>query len=479
MRNGDVYRFGSYELDSGSRLLYRGQEPIALSRRHMTVLLQLVANAGRVVPKKTLTDAAWDEEFVGDNSVEQVLSDLRKVLGLQPDGTPHIETLNRRGYRFRAPVQRGRARESKEALDARLLPYLSFVDGRVALESLTIDAIPRALQVFGDLLPVMPDHPAPHLGMGNASFLAFESTRADVAPDLAALQRAHHHAFEACQIDPESGDAWSTRAIVLGRLGDGRGAYAAARRAVDIEPDNWLHWLRLATVSWGEESIRAAQRASSLCPGLAFAEFFPARVYIARQAFDPAIKHLRAGCAAQDAQRKEKGRFGGVGLHWLLALVLGARGAHDEAFEELDRELAFEECGHVYARECAANSWYAIGALHHRLGRPEKAEPAFQEALKRVPGHGLATVGLSIVSGKVHRHAGRDDATLVDAAMVKAAALAVQGKQDAAARVFCGPLTQAEPGAAGWLLPAEPLIHATAHLDAWAPTLAILRDRAR
>ena len=40
MRNGDVYRFGSDELDSGSRLLYRGQEPIALSRRHMTVLLQ-------------------------------------------------------------------------------------------------------------------------------------------------------------------------------------------------------------------------------------------------------------------------------------------------------------------------------------------------------------------------------------------------------------------------------------------------------
>jgi hypothetical protein len=70
------------------------------------------------------------------------------------------------------------------------------------------------------------------------------------------------------------------------------------------EPNVWQHSLRLAFVSWGDQRLRAAQRVLTLCPELALAHWFAATVFITRQAFDAAIKHLRDGCAAQDAQRK-------------------------------------------------------------------------------------------------------------------------------------------------------------------------------
>ena len=62
--------------------------------------------------------------------------------------------------------------------------------------------------------------------------------------------------------------------------------------------------------------------------------------------------------------------------------------------------------------------------------------------------------------------------------MVKAAVLTLGGRHDEAARACGDALVQVEAGSAGWLLPADPLLHVTAHPDAWAPTLAVLRGRA-
>jgi tetratricopeptide (TPR) repeat protein len=313
--------------------------------------------------------------------------------------------------------------------------------------------------------------------MANACVLAFESTRADAAPDLTTLQQATHHAREGCRLDPASGEAWSTLAFVLHRSGDPRKAIAAARKAVSIDPDDWRHYLRLAFVSWGEERLRAAHRVLTLCPGLALAHWFVATVFVARQVFDAALDQLRAGCASQDAQRKESGRFNAVGLHLLHGLVLAAQGDPDGAIEEFGREMAFEADGQLYARECSANTWYAHGAIRLRQGRRDEALAAFGEALKRVPGHPLAAIGVGAMSPLSGARPPRQDAHTVDAAIVKAAALALEGKHREAA-LLCGEaLTHAEPGPAGWLMPVDPLLHATDHHHEWAQTLATLRDR--
>ena len=122
---------------------------------------------------------------------------------------------------------------------------------------------------------------------------------------------------------------------------------------------------------------------------------------------------------------------------------------------------------------------------------------AFREALARVPGHPMATVGLMAitlfssasltpVSAFSSFSASTRTALLermgvanpVAAAMVQAAVLALVGDHHAGAQLCAQALSDAPPGSAGWMLPLDPLINATAHLDAWAHTLAILRHRA-
>jgi DNA-binding winged helix-turn-helix (wHTH) protein len=467
----DIYCFGPFQLDSTRRRLLRGDDPVLLPDRHVEILLQLTANAGRTLSKDELIAAAWQDVAVADNSIEQAISSLRKTLGAQADGAPYIETLTRRGYRFTAAVVRGKPRQSDASLEALLAPYRAFVEGRAALETLDRDAVTHARAAFGQALGAEPDYAAAHVGMANACALCFEATRAHATPDLEALRDASHHAREACRLDPSSGEAWSTLAFVLHRTGSGAEAVAAARKAVMLDGGNWHHHLRLAFVSWGEERLRAAHRVLALCPGLALAYWFAATVFVARQAFDAALDELRAGCASQDAQRTEPGRFKAVGLHLLHGLVLAARGNESDARDEFARELEFEGDGQLYARECCANTWYSIGAVHLRSGRDDEADAAFREALKRVPGHPLAAAAREAPS----QTAG---ANTVDTAIVQAAGLVRKGKHDAAARICGDALVRAEPGPAGWILPVEPLLHASHHSAMWARTLAILRDRA-
>src|SRR5712691_418418 len=205
-----VLSFGPFQLDPARRRLTRDGEPIALPDRHVDILLLLASNAGRIVSKDSLIEAAWKDVAVSDNSIEQAISGLRKALGSQQDGTSYIETLARRGYRFSAPVERGQPRHSDADLDALLAPYRAFVEGRAALETLDRESVLHARQAFESALRTAPDYSAAHIGMANACVLAFESTRADTAPDLTTLQQATHHAREGCRLDPASGEAWST-----------------------------------------------------------------------------------------------------------------------------------------------------------------------------------------------------------------------------------------------------------------------------
>ena len=67
-------------------------------------------------------------------------------------------------------------------------------------------------------------------------------------------------------------------------------------------------------------------------------------MFVARNAFDAALDHLRAGCAAQDAQQagyRKRAPFTAVGLHLLHGLVLAARGDLTAARGALTRELTF------------------------------------------------------------------------------------------------------------------------------------------
>jgi tetratricopeptide (TPR) repeat protein len=395
----------------------------------------------------------------------------------------------RRGYRFAAPVTWTETRASDAELTAMLQPYRALIDGRAALETLERGALAPALEAFEAAARQSPDAAAPQLGLANALVLRFESTRADAEPDAVALARAGEHAREACRLDPQSGDAWATLALVLHHTREPTEAIAAARRAVALEAENWRHHLRLAYVAWGEERLRAAHKALALFPNFALAHWLAATVYVARGAFDLAERELQAGAAAQDAQRGARA-FASVGSHWLLGLVHLARGQEAPAIEAFQRELACETGDQLFARECAANSWYAIGALRLRQQRGADAAAAFEQALARVPAHLLATTGMWLarddaadretLQGAISARAGEltRRGRGVDAAIAMAAQAVAGGRSEQAASALAEALDAATDAGAGWTIPVDPLLEVSRHAAAFAHILTRLRTRA-
>jgi DNA-binding winged helix-turn-helix (wHTH) protein len=466
-----------FEVDPVAHRLLRNGDHVPIPERHFDVLLLLVSRAGNIVSKDALIEAAWKDVAVTDNSLEQAVSALRRVLGDESNGQPYIQTVPRQGYRFTGSVVRSAARVSDASLDALLAPHRAWIEGRAALETLERDQIVRARGVFEGVLTSVPDQASAHVGLANACFMQFEMTRADESPDTAALGRAAQHAREACRLDPEYGEAWATLGLVLDRTGHRADALAASRRALTLEPDNWRHHFRLSFVSWGEERLRTAHRTLALLPGFPQAHWLSATVHVARQAFDEAERELTAGIAGQAEQSSGPSRFSGVALHWLRGLVRLAKGQEAEALTDFERELSFESSGHLYARECCANTWYAIGAIRLRQRHDDEASTAFRHALARIPKHPYGRIGLALAEPEMplFREKTPAEAT-VDMAIAQAMLLGSQRAE--AARLVNEALTRAPAGSAGWLLPVEPLLNVRAAPDVWAPALARLRTRA-
>jgi DNA-binding winged helix-turn-helix (wHTH) protein len=483
-----AWSFGPFHLDERSHVLSREGERVPITDRQARVLLTLASHAGTLLSKDVLVVAGWGDVSVTDNSVEKAISLLRRALGCRPDGGPYIETVARRGYRFVGDVHRVAARESPAAIDALLVPPRIWQDGRVALETLACAQVPAAQRAFRQILSLSPDDAPAHVGLATACAFQFESTRVDLRPDTDALTEARRHADEACRLDSESAEAWATLAFVLSSAGEADRAVAAARRAVSLEPTNWRHALRLAVVSWGDVRLRAATRTLQLLPGLGLAHWLAATVHVARQAFEAAMRELDAGIAAQQAQQGSAPRFGAVGLHWLRGLVQLSLGDYVASCEAFQRELAFERAGHLYSRECCANTWYALGALHARTSARDEALAAFDEALRRVEGHPLALAAKAVLVGDMPgptRDADHQDSPVglpwvapLDAALAQAVRQAWAGYPDRAAAVVQAMLSAVAPGSAGWQLPIEPMLNPSAHPPHWTPVLTLVRNRA-
>ena len=480
-----IYRFGGFALDSIGRRLTRDGVAAPLADRHVDVLLRLLAQPGEVVGKEALVQAAWSDVAVTDNSLEQAISMLRKALAVEgPAEAGHhvaIETVPRRGYRFAGDVTREASKRTDEELDALLAPHRAWLEGRAALETLSIQNVAGAERAFRSVLDASPDHASAHVGLANALVFRFEATRIDEQPDVAALTDAMPHARDACRLQPAWAEAWATLAFVLHRAGQLEHGIAAARRAVELEPDNWRHHLRLAFISWGEARLRAAQRTLQLMPGLALAHWLSASVHVARQAFDAADLELTAGAAAQDEQTAGA-MFGGVGLHWLSGLLRLTQGDGAEAERHFERELAFEDSGHLYARECCSATWYAKGAHALHRGDRRGAAAAFEETLRRVSRHPLA------LAANVDDARSRDELAArlqgaaargahVDVAVARAVRRAASAQTPDAATILTA-LQQVPAGVSGWYLPVEPMLRTLSDAGRWGATLALLRARA-
>lgn len=485
MNNSELLSFGPYLLDTQAKRLTRNGEEMRLGSRQIDLLIVLATRANQTISKEELIAATWGNIIVTTGSVDQALFHVRQNVPM-PSGEPLIETHARRGVRFVPPVsrverngerdgeRRTQPRESDESIDAVLAQHRAFIEGRAGLESLDTTAIVRARGAFELVLQRTPEHASAHVGLANACALQFETTRTDVAPDVASLTLAYTHAREACRLKPRYGEAWATLGFVLERLGKRDDSLAAHRESIELEPDNWRHHLRLSAASWGEERLREARRTLQLLPGLPMAHWLAASVLVARGALDEAALELQEGLADSHAERPGATQFTPIGLHYLYGLLMLAAGDIPLALHQFARELQHEDSGHLYAKEVAANSWYATGAARWRQGRREDALEAWLACVKRVPKHPLARAAMGEAPAATS-HSG------VDRAIAQAVFLSVdddRAKCHAAAPAIEKAMSEAPAGNVGWLLPVEPMLAVATCPGPWRRLLTRLRSRA-
>lgn len=98
--------FGEFTLNTGTRQLLRGsgRAELHLSPKAFDLLAILVANRPGVVTKESLRDQLWGGTNVVDANLNNLASEIRGVLGDDPQQPRYVRTAHRVGYAFCAHV---------------------------------------------------------------------------------------------------------------------------------------------------------------------------------------------------------------------------------------------------------------------------------------------------------------------------------------------------------------------------------------
>jgi Tol biopolymer transport system component/DNA-binding winged helix-turn-helix (wHTH) protein len=99
-----IYRFEDVEIDLGNFRVLKAGKVVPLEPKALSVLVFLAQNAGRLVEKRELLDAVWNDTFVTENVLTRAIGQLRKGLSDDAKEARYIETVPTRGYRFVATL---------------------------------------------------------------------------------------------------------------------------------------------------------------------------------------------------------------------------------------------------------------------------------------------------------------------------------------------------------------------------------------
>jgi TolB-like protein/DNA-binding winged helix-turn-helix (wHTH) protein/Tfp pilus assembly protein PilF len=111
----DIVHFGVFQLDLKARELHKAGVKVKLQDQPFRVLALLVTRAGEVVSREELQQKVWPTDvYVGfDQGLNNAIKKVRDALGDSADSPRFIETVDRHGYRFVAPVSAAPGRPSE------------------------------------------------------------------------------------------------------------------------------------------------------------------------------------------------------------------------------------------------------------------------------------------------------------------------------------------------------------------------------
>jgi DNA-binding winged helix-turn-helix (wHTH) protein len=96
-----LVRLGAFTFDGARACLHGPSGDVALRHKSFEVLRYLVDRADRVVSKNELVEGVWSDVIVGDDSLAQCVTEIRRALGRT--GRDVIKTVPRRGAVSIAP----------------------------------------------------------------------------------------------------------------------------------------------------------------------------------------------------------------------------------------------------------------------------------------------------------------------------------------------------------------------------------------
>ena len=99
------FQFGDFTVDDGARQLLRDGGALHVSPKAFDLLVTLLRERPRALPKADLHSRLWPNTFVSDASLAMLVTEVRAVLGESARHPHFLRTIHRHGYAFQGTAQ--------------------------------------------------------------------------------------------------------------------------------------------------------------------------------------------------------------------------------------------------------------------------------------------------------------------------------------------------------------------------------------
>jgi len=93
-------RFNDVRIDIGARQVFRGAEPVHLTRKAFDLLVLLIERRPDAVSKEDIHRHLWPDTFVSDASLQALVSEVRQAIGDHGRTRAIVRTVHAVGYAF-------------------------------------------------------------------------------------------------------------------------------------------------------------------------------------------------------------------------------------------------------------------------------------------------------------------------------------------------------------------------------------------